>query len=372
MAHGLSGIPNLPSVQLLSSNNYSMLNWREEGKAITIRDSKGIPISSRQIRCPKNLYHHGTELRVPPMLDNVIVSAHDGPVVALRRLQPYIDRQTTICLALAGLGQMEMLNQEVFHDPALRPNYVLCHSYHRLSKYTDTKYSIKMEPRGRMFLYPVPRDAEDPNMDPKTSASLGNQHTQHLVNLLSTPLAFGTEVTDWQGFLRWKLSGMVYQSLADTISVILGCRYSEILKNPAAMAMWDGMCKETVRIITKLPELRARRDMIWHFKAESFRKNLKAKLYREGDHYSQWISAIRRGVSVPVDFMNGYFVKRAKELGLDHSQNSLAVNAVKARHLSRTAELKLFIPLGLQPYMTDLDKIGGGQDVYDPELDGEH
>jgi hypothetical protein len=69
------------------------------------------------------------------------------------------------------------------------------------------------------------------------------------------------------------------------------------------------------------------------------------------------------GAEPPIDYFNGYFVRRAKELGLDHKHNSMAMEMVKARLATRRAELRTDIPLGRSPFMNDNDHIGGGQPI---------
>lgn len=369
IAHGLAAIPNIPPVQILTHHPISMTRWGQEGRTIEILDPKGYPISSRDIPCPEliqNMYR--IRLRRSPILDNIIISTAPGAVLqTLSRLRPFIDRRTTLCLVQPGLGLMELLNERVFDVPALRPNYVLCNSDHKLSKHSSFKYSLRHVP-GQLLVHAVPRD-EDADLDWKTAQALGSQHTQHMISLLSAAGDLNTVRLPWHIFLLQKLPDMIYQSLADTISVILGCRFSEIRNNTYAMALWKKMLSETQRIVIALPEFRDHPGIVEKFAKPSFRRKQRVRLERSGTEYSQWISMIRKGQVPPIDLFNGYFVRRAQEMGINCAQNSLAVYLVKARQAGRYQELQLGLPLGLQPYMQDRDRIGGGQDEHDAEID---
>ncbi|OTA98437.1 hypothetical protein M426DRAFT_17408 [Hypoxylon sp. CI-4A] len=371
VAQALSAVPELPPAQMLTHNTISMTTWGQEGGAVTILDTSGNPISSRDVLCPEYIGHAKRPWWRPSILDNVVVSTTSGAVLpTLYALRRCIDRRTTICLLQPELGFMELLNEQVFQDPAVRPNYVLAHSAHKFSRHSSYKYSLRHVP-GKLFLHPVPRDYEDLELDQRTSEMLGRQHTEHMVSLLSVASDLDAVAVPWELLLRQKLPAMIFQSLADTISVILGCRFDQIRSDRNAMEFWDSMLHETMRIVSRLPEFQGHPDVLEYFLRDTFPKKLERKLIQQGMEYSRWISMVRKGQMPPVDFVNGYFVRRAKELGLNHTQNSLAATLVKARQRARSKELRLAIPLGLQPSMGDLDKIGGGQDGYDSVLDAE-
>ncbi|KAI0838173.1 hypothetical protein F5Y06DRAFT_296714 [Hypoxylon sp. FL0890] len=371
IAHALAAVPDLPPVQMLTHHVGSMRKWGEEGRAITIYDKEKNTITSRAIPCPEYIgRQHRQRWSWPVVLDNIIVSTVSGAVLpSLAALRRRIDRRTTLCLLQPGLGLMELLNEKIFDDPATRPNYVICHSAHKFQRHSSLKYSLRHVP-GKLLLHAVPR-GEDADLDQKTSEALGSQHTQHIMKLLSAADDLSAVGLPWHVLLRHKFPQMIFGSLADAMSVILGCRYDQIRNGWYTMDFWDSLLTETMRIVVSLPELHANPDILEFFIRESFPKKLKRKLERQGSEYSQWISMVRKGQMPPVAFFNGYFIRRAQELGLDHSMNSLVLNLVKARHAGRYNELKLSLPMGLQPYMMDSDKIGGGQDKFDPVLDVE-
>ncbi|KAI1766777.1 hypothetical protein GGR53DRAFT_518856 [Hypoxylon sp. FL1150] len=376
IAHGLAAVPNIPPAQIITHHPISMTKWGQEGRAIDVLDSRGYLISSRNIPCPELIHTMPRfRLRRSPIMENIIVSTAPGALLkTLARLRPCIDRRTTVCLVQPGLGQMELLNEHVFDVPALRPNYILCNSEHQLSKHSSFKYSIRHVP-GQLLVHAVPRN-EDADLDRKTAETLGARHTHHMIQLLSAAGDLNMVSLPWHIFLLQKLPDMIYQSLADTISVILGCRFSEIRHNEYAMVLWKKMLTETVRIVASLPEFRDHPWIVDKFSRPSFRRKMRMRLERSsggmsvgGGGYSRWISMVRKGQVPPVDYFNGYFVRRAQETGVSATQNSLAVHLVKARQTGRYRELQLELPLGLQPYMQDADRIGGGQDRHDDEVD---
>ncbi|KAI1379998.1 hypothetical protein F4677DRAFT_408248 [Hypoxylon crocopeplum] len=353
---------------MFTHSGMSKKAWGEERRTVTIYDLNGHPLYTRRVRCPEYIGPRFLRERCQGIFDNLIVSTAPQAILpSLDALSPYIDRRTTICLNNEGLGLMEMLNERVFTEPAMRPNYVLCHSEHTIRRHSNLKYSLRHLP-GKLNLHAVHRDDESPDLDWNTSEALGHQHTRHMIKLLSAAEELDAVTLHWSVFLQRKLPGMIFSSLADTLSVILGCRFDQIRNDRHAMFVWDRMLDETLRIVTSLPEFRLFPKSLESFR-ETFPGKLRRKLWARGTEYSTWISLVRRGHAVPIDFVNGYFVRRAQELGMNHEYNSQAISLVKARHAGRYKELQLSIPFGLQPYMADLDMIGGGQEWYDPNLD---
>ncbi|CAJ2504519.1 Uu.00g119130.m01.CDS01 [Anthostomella pinea] len=369
MIHALAAVPNLPPPAVLAHHPSVMTRWGEEGRNISVFDTLGQHVSSRDVLCPEYIGFHGRgRRRHYPLgnqevdyLDNIIVDTASWAVLpSLRGLRHRIDQRTTICLQHPGLGVMEILNEKVFDDPTLRPNFVLGHTTHKVLNHSKRTYSLRHAIPGKLMLHGVDKIKESKSGMSEPSY-LAMRYTQHFINLMSTTDSLGTVALPWDLFLANKLPLMVFSSLADTISVILGCRFYQIRRDEHAMCLWESLLDETVAIISAFPEFKRRPDLLDHFTRESFSKKLYHHLGKQSDNYSHWITWIRHGVIPPIDFLNGYFIKRAKELGVDHRQHSMAMSMVKARQKARRQELLNDIPLGMSPYMMDGDMIGGGQ-----------
>ncbi|KAI0848527.1 hypothetical protein F5Y00DRAFT_270234 [Daldinia vernicosa] len=334
VAHALAADPKLPPVQMLTHSPISMKAWGQEGRAVSIHDSKGHPISSREILCPDYVSRRYNSPVYQPILDNIILStAARAAFPTLHALRERIDRRTTVCLLEPGLGLMEMLNEEVFNVPALRPNYVICHSSHKLARHSYHKYSLRHIP-GNLYLHAVPRDDEDEDIDRVTSQLLGNQHTRHMIDILSAAGDLNAVDVSWKQLLLHKLPDMIFQSLADTLSAILDCSFNLIRSNRSAMRLWENMLAETIHIISSIPDFQGRRKLRFLHERQ-FATKLRVRLERQGTEYSHWIREVRMGKEPPAQFLNGYFVRRAQEVGVDHRYNSLAISMLKARVESR-------------------------------------
>lgn len=369
LAHALSPIPQLPPVKILAHNNRSVAaKWLDEGRAINLHDDRGTFISSHPIQCPE---YFGPRINSPVigrwnggLLDNVIVNTRTNALYpTLRSLRHAMDNRTILCLIHPGLGYIERLNEDIFDNPAVRPTYVLAHMTHKLTRHCGQAMSLRIKDEGEFLMSVLPRGPTG-KLEPYEELQ-----RKHLFALLSMSRALDPKGMAWRHFLHRKLPGMIWSSVADTISVILGCRYDQIFQDTHAAKLWHGLLDETIDIVVSLPEFEGRPFLSVQFTSAKFRAGLKMRLGACGSTYSEWISQIRRGDITDVDFINGYFVKRAEELGIDCRLNKLAVSMVKARHQARTTELRGAIPFSLRPYMLDRDKLGGSEYKGVPDLD---
>ncbi|KAI8627855.1 hypothetical protein F5Y19DRAFT_477023 [Xylariaceae sp. FL1651] len=366
MAHALASVPERPPVRILAHHPWVMTRWGEENRSLSLYDKKGNHISSSIIPCPEPIVarrEYGEKHKDSDYLDNVLIDTMSTAVLpSLHTLRHRIDCRTTICLLHPGLGLVDKIIEELFDDPAERPNFILGHSTHKVGRHSDHVYSIRQKTPGHIYIHGVPKSG-DSTLDKSSRAHEGMLQTQHFIKLLSSTEGLNVVGLPWVKFLSWKLSSMVFSSLADTISVILGCKYGQIRRNPHAMSLWDNLLDETLAIISQFPELQSRPHRLEYFQRDSFRRKLQTYLIGQGANTSAWIKQVRMGSMPPIDYFNGYFVARAKELGLDYKYNSMAIRTVKARMAARQRELRMDIPLGLSPYMMDSDQIGGGQPV---------
>ncbi|KAI1736275.1 hypothetical protein F4680DRAFT_461189 [Xylaria scruposa] len=362
LAHALASTPDVP-VSIFALHRKVLSQWGEENRRLSLFDGRGRHISSTAIPCPERIPHPTLYYKyingADYFLDNVIVDTGAAILPTLDALRDRIDRRTTICLLHPGLGLVEELNEHVFTDPDERPNFVLAHSTHRISKGSRGMYSIRQKQQGVLYLHGIPKP-EGSTLDKSSVAYEAMRQSQHLADLLSSTETLNVVGLPWVRFLSWKLPRLIFGSAADSISVIMGCKYKDIYPNRHAQALWDSLLDETLSIISQLPELQEHPHRIRYFTGNRFRRKLRTSLFGQGNNTSPWVKQVRMGQSPPVDYFNGYIIQRAEELGLGHKYNSTVSEMVKARVIARQRELRNDL-LSTSPYMTDTDAIGGGQ-----------
>ncbi|KAI0535294.1 hypothetical protein GGR58DRAFT_529591 [Xylaria digitata] len=368
-AHALASKPDIP-IQILAHHPQVMRQWGEENRELNLFNKQGCFISSTSIPCPSpivDLRHRYPELsKQSDFLDNIILDTTTGAVLpSLEELRHRIDRQTTICLLHPGLGLVEKINEVIFPDPYDRPSFILGHSTHKVARVSSHMYSMKQEREGTLYLYGMPKfDASTP---PNSYIALeGLRQSQHLIELLSSTGTLNVVGLPEVRFLSWKLPWVIFSSITDSICVMLGIKYNQIIPNRHARAMWENLLDEAISIVAQLPELQEAPHRIEYFTRPSFRRKMRTYLAAQKTNASPWVKHVRMGTEPPVDYFNGYLVRRAEELGLDSKHNQAAMDLVKARVSARRWELRWDVR-GLSQYMTDTDTIPGEQPA--PSLD---
>ncbi|KAJ3580452.1 hypothetical protein NPX13_g120 [Xylaria arbuscula] len=323
IAHALASKPDVP-VKLLTRYRENKSQWGAEDRTLSLYDERGVWISSTSIPQPQTIHD---PLRYDP------------------------------------------------EDPLDRPNFILGHSTHLVSRYHDTSYSMKQHRPGTLFLHKVPKfnAVEHPALAGSLMEYEGLHLSQHLTELLSSTETLSVVGLPQQRFLLRKLPRLIFQSLADTICVILGCRYNQIRANRNAMTMWNDLLEESITIASQLPELSSVPHLVERLTAPSFSRKMQTTLLAQHANSSPWVAQVRRGAGVPIDYFNGYLVRRAREMGMSAKYNTLAMSMVKARVSTRRMELKTDL-LGTTQYMGDTDTImGSSRRVVDiDDFDFEH
>ncbi|KAJ1336027.1 cytochrome b translational activator protein CBS2 [Microdochium nivale] len=371
LLHALSGLEGLPPVQVLCQNYGPSAAWAKEGRSINIHDHLGHFVSSRPIICPQyvgptkgKLQHLKTSYSgKTPMIANLVVNLDDYALVPfMHNVKKFINSNTTICLIHDGLGVIEDLDADVFTDPLTRPQYICGLTHHWVSRHGASEISVrhKWHKRSSALYLSTPMGSNGPAV-PWSQLDVPPQ-TQHLLGLLSRSPEINAKTLPWNRFVQRTLPGMVHASLVDSISVMLGCRYNQIVEKRNARTLWNTMLTETLKIITAMPEIQSEPHMVTYFLSEKFRLELWGKLVRQDKTYSRWISLIKAGRRPPVDHFNGYFVRRALELGLSCKHNHTAMSVVQFKYMMRRDELSNFAGLGLGPYMADGDQLGSPED----------
>ncbi|GAW19546.1 hypothetical protein ANO14919_090340 [Xylariales sp. No.14919] len=362
-AHAIASTPNL-SVQILAHHPPARANWDVEGRRLRLYSRSGQFISSAEISCPEPIADPALRYRGVPLakqLNNIIIDTETGAILpTLRNLRHRIDRQTTICLLHSGLGLVDDINEAIFPDPNERPNFVLGESTHRVGRISGYGYSVQYRQSGSLYLYGVPR------LENTEFALLGMRQSQHLIQMLATQQSLSVVPLPKARFLWWKIPWLIFSSTADCVSVMLGIKYSQIGPNPYARSLMIDLLEEAITIVSKFPELQVMPHKVESFLRPQFRRKMRAYLNAQGTNTSPWIAKVRMGRAPPIDYFNGYLVRRAEEIGIDAKHHRMAVAMVKARVNARTWELRTDL-LGTTPYMTDTDAIGGGRPAPKPE-----
>lgn len=344
IAHELGAYQHLDPVKLLIHKRNVMNSWRHEGEHITLW--KGAERGVLRGRAEAEWIGRGVNEASKEHIEQLVVTLPCGVTKpALENIMHRIDSRTTICLVQDGLGVVEQLNNTLFPDPTTRPCYILGHTTASLGYNKKQFFSAILRKQGKMYLHAVERGLDLPSIVKfHPPVQHRSRSTQFLRTLVTTPGlnagGFGLE-----NFLMKKLPAMVFSSIIEPMAIVLDTTYDQVLLNKSAIVLADELLEELFNVIMSLPELTNSSKVVEHCGLDALRKKTLNRLVEKGVSQSQMLSRVRAGQWVDIDYLNGYFVRRGKELGIRTPQNEMVVDVVKARIERRKKEMSGMIPM---------------------------
>lgn len=343
IAHELGAYQYLDPVKLLIHKRSIMNSWRYEGEQVSLW--RGADRSALRGRAEAEWIGRGRDAPNKEHIEQLVVTLPCGVTKpALENILHRIDNRTTICLIQDGLGVVEQLNNTLFQDPTTRPCYILGHTTASLGFNKKQFFSSILRKPGKMYLHAVERGLDlAPIFKFHPPVQHRDNSTQFLRTLVTTPGlkagGFGLE-----NFLMKKLPAMVFSAIIEPMAIVLDTTYDQVLLNERAITLADELLGELFNVIMALPELTNSSKVVEHCGMDALRKKTLGRLVEKGVSQSQMLSRVRAGQWVDIDYLNGYFVRRGKELGIKTPQNEMVVDVVKARIEKRKKEMENVIP----------------------------
>jgi 2-dehydropantoate 2-reductase len=373
IAHSIASLPHAPPVAMLVNRSSMIEDWQQEGAGIRlIRGEKihtqlGIELESvrhfpRRARRTKSDYIPGTFMSIPQeRIDNLVVAADAHFVIpALLSIRHRLHPATTICfvdggdvsgLGVSGLGVLDVVNSEVFPDPVTRPCYSLANLSHKIAPTLNT-YTIIEEDAGEACFTVLYRDAKmpeeatllEPGSDPlvRRIGGEGWGPFTHIMKTLTRTPEFNSSTLGHSNFLKITLEKMIVRSVIGPLTVMFDCSNEQLLHNYNIQKAMAPLLEECSQVVCALPEI-APRD-IQYFSPEHLQTIIVSVLQTTGSNISPMLQAIRKGQRTGIEFCNGYFVRRGKELGVPCHHNQMMIDLVNSKASLIGREREGYIP----------------------------
>jgi ketopantoate reductase len=160
----------------------------------------------------------------------------------------------------------------------------------------------------------------------------------HMLSILTATPELQAAGFNLEQFLDFKLPLMVFKCVVDPLTVTLDSTYERLLNNNYAQQMMDQLLGEIINVISRLPELRGSTKYNKLRGGGGLREAVHRQLDLKKNAESRMRALTRRGWETDIDFLNGYFVKRARDVGVRCPANESIMWMVKARHEAQLAQ----------------------------------
>ena len=273
-------------------------------------------------------------------IDQLVVtgSGHEA-AAALESVKHRVTKDTTVCLMNDGLGVLEDVRRKIFAGSKATPDFLLGHMSHKLA--FNRKFdAVKTLRFGQLMITP-----------PHTT-TIRTQELQrkvetraNFVKSLESVRDLNSSMAQYDQWLRFKLPSVIFSSVVETVCVLLDVSYQGLLQNPAAQRMMHQLLSEIIVVLENMPELQGSTVIRDFVEGTKIRKLLYNGILAKRAHPSLLVRQLEKGLPTDVDYLNGYFIRRGEQLGVDLRFNTMMRDMVKARHSQEVEKLNSYIPL---------------------------
>lgn len=269
----------------------------------------------------------------------------------LAKMKHRLDQDSTVCLMNDGLGVLEEVRRSVFEGTHKTPKFIMGHMDHKLV-FNSKHNSLKRLKPGQLLLT-VPEGST--RWARREVAERKVQTRSNLVKSLSTPAHLYTRPTNWDTWFRFKLPSVLFASIVDPICIALGVNYAGLLRNRSAERMIHQLCVEMIDVMRVLPELQNCSAVQGFLDIETMCLTMHRAIVAKQAAPCQLDRKLRLGKRSDADYLNGYFLQKAKVVGVDMKLNKMMLDMVKAKQQINRDTLDQEIPFDVTTVPPDWD-----------------
>ncbi|KAG9500324.1 hypothetical protein J7337_008800 [Fusarium musae] len=273
-------------------------------------------------------------------IDELIVTGRGFEAVkAIASVKDRIDGKTSICLLNDGMGVLEQVREQLFNGTQPEPNFYLGHMSHALA-FNRNRDSVKQLKSGRTVFTKA-----DPVLNAEKELYIPVEQHPSMMLSLRRVKELNTTFSTFEHWLRFKLPSVMFTAAVEPVCVLLDLPYQGLLENRNAQRLMDQLLRELALVTENMPEVQDSPDLLKFLRGEGLKKFCYRRITGKSKAPSDLLTRINKGLQTDINYQNGYFLKRARTLGIDTPRNQLMVQMIKARRIEELKRLRSFIPV---------------------------
>jgi 2-dehydropantoate 2-reductase len=220
------------------------------------------------------------------------------------------------------MGQIEDLNERVFTDEARRPTYMFGIMRHGVYLRSPTE-AILSGLNGRAAIGVV----ED---EERTGSKRADP--QFLLDTLLRSPILRCEQLAWNELLQNQLFKLAANCVLNPLTAILDVRNGVIKENPDLQPLIRRLLREISLVFQSLPEIRdLPSDQRDRFAVASLESLVMDTIEKTAGNSSSMREDVRKGRATEIEYINGWVLRRARELGIECEANAGLMQLVLAK-----------------------------------------
>ena len=277
---------------------------------------------------------HAQEVLVPgeewPIRSLIIACKAPATVSAIESVKHRITAETTICLMQNGMGQVDELNEKVFKDPAQRPAYILGIVMHGL--YVSEPFTAVHAGVGKISIGVV-RDLQRSATSHRLKPS-----SERLLRILTRAPNLNCTIFDYAELLQLQFEKVVVNCVINPLTALIDIHNGGMLDNGPLSQMQRALIAEISDVIQVLPEVESTTGFSTRFGLENLMERFVYMTKLTASNSSSMREDVRGKRDTEIEYLNGYIIKRGKEVGIECVANALVMQLVQGKTIASRIE----------------------------------
>jgi 2-dehydropantoate 2-reductase len=218
------------------------------------------------------------------------------------------------------MGQIDDLNERIFPDASTRPTYMFGIMRHGIYLRSSTE-AILAGANGSASLGIVESD----NQESRESQA------EFLMDILLRAPFLNCERLQWADLFKVQLFKLAANCVLNPLTAILDVRNGCIKENPELWPLHERLLQEISTVFQSLPELQRLpidRDL---FSLSSLQSVVLDTIEKTAQNSSSMREDLRKGRATEIEYINGWILRRGKELGIPCDTNACLTQLVLAK-----------------------------------------
>jgi len=335
VAHSLASLPDSirPRITLILHRKSLLDAWKRRGETIDmLRYEDGVsqprggidvelvePESSQETSRPAGRETPQSQEPIRHLILSVLASQTTS---ALAPIKHRLDQNSTVLFLQNGMGSPNEAAEKIFPSLDTRPHFL--QGIVLPGGWTLEPFVVRHAAKGNLPVGTIPRSeqwkAED-QIDNKADES-GNESSRYIIDILSKPPVLAAEEVDYTELFQRQLEKLAINIVANPLTAILN-ESNAVLLQPPLLPTIQALIGETAAIIRALAQLKGITGSRERFSARTLESRVMGYLVRVPENTTSMCQHLRAGKKTEIEYINGYLVKRAREMGVPCELNSM-------------------------------------------------
>ncbi|KAI9795745.1 MAG: hypothetical protein M1833_006838 [Piccolia ochrophora] len=351
VAHALGGVlPQRPPITLLAHRSQQAREWVKAGRQIELITNG---VASRRggydfelIPARGDADHSDLvdldDAATGPISNVIVCTKAFNVTAALSEIQHRLTPDSTILFTQNGMGVVDEVNRGLFKNPDSRPKYLYAIVFHGL--YTNGPFSTVHAGIASVTLGAIPRRAFSTQQFAGEGLDSSDQHSCYLTDVMLRDPSLNVKIVSPTELLHTQLVKLAVNAVINPLTSVLDCFNGELFADKATNALITCLIQETSSVLQALPEVKTlSKSERERFRPEKLTSEVQNTAQATTRNRSSMLQDIAKNRKTEIDYINGYIVRRGKEVKIECKMNSALVEMIKERRfIAREEILEVF------------------------------